>query len=234
MNIDDVVKVLEAKHPDAVTGSLVRGGSSDTLWVNKAQIKAVAATLHDSPELDFRMLMDLTCVDLLAWPDWNPEEDDRFVLVYILYSIKHKYRFIMKVRVPEQQPEVDSVVSVWKAADWPEREIWEMYGIGFTGHPNLTYLLLYEGFQGHPMRKDYPLKGQQPVLPLRAPLPIRDEPAHQVPEFEKEFFIPLPVREVTNDRLMPVSMLKPGWKEKLIARYKQNLERTRPEDIVKL
>ena len=234
MNIETIVKALEAKHPGAVVNSLSRGRSNDTLWVAPGQLKAVAQTLHDDPALDFRMLADLTCVDLLAWPDRNPDKDERYVLVYILYSISHKYRFMLKVRLPEDTPKVDSVTPVWKAADWPEREIWEMFGIAFDGHPNLTYLLLYEGFEGYPMRKDYPLKGQQPVVPLRAPLPVRDEPAHQVPDFEKTFFIPLPRREITNDQLMPTSMLKPGWEKELVARFKKHQARTRPEDMVKL
>ena len=70
----------------------------------------------------------------------------------------------MKIPLPEQKPEMDSVASLWGSADWFEREVWDMYGIRFHGHPNLKRILMYEGFEGHPLRKDYPVNKRQPLI----------------------------------------------------------------------
>ncbi|HOT02340.1 MAG TPA: NADH-quinone oxidoreductase subunit C, partial [Acidobacteriota bacterium] len=73
-------------------------------------------------------------------------------------------RLRVKLPVPEEQPEVDSLTPLWKSANWYEREVWDMFGIRFRGHPNLKRILMYEGFEGHPLRKDYPIKKRQPLI----------------------------------------------------------------------
>jgi NADH-quinone oxidoreductase subunit C len=95
--------------------------------------------------------------------------DERFEVVYQLLSLSKLWRVTIKVAVSESNPEVDSVVSLWAGANFLEREVWDMFGIRFTGHPDLRRILMYEEFVGHPLRKDYPVQGKQPRIPLRAP-----------------------------------------------------------------
>jgi NADH-quinone oxidoreductase subunit C len=90
-------------------------------------------------------------------------------VVYQLLSISKVWRVTVKVPVSESNPEVSSVVSLWAGASFLEREVWDMFGIKFTGHPDLRRILMYEEFVGHPLRKDYPVQGKQPRIPLRAP-----------------------------------------------------------------
>jgi NADH-quinone oxidoreductase subunit C len=114
--------------------------------------------LRDDEATAFEMLMDLTAVDLLG------RGEPRFEVVYHLYSVARRHRLRVKVRVSETEPVVDSLTPVWPAANWMEREVWDLYGIRFAGHPDLRRLLLYEEFEGHPLRKDYPKTGRQPLI----------------------------------------------------------------------
>ena len=94
-------------------------------------------------------------------------EPARFVVVYHLFSLPLKHRLRVEVpvgEVEEAEPEVDSVTSLWAGADWLEREVWDMFGIRFRGHQNLKRILMYEGFVGHPLRKDYPVQKRQPLI----------------------------------------------------------------------
>jgi len=129
----------------------------DTALVARERIVEICTFLRDDPDLRFDLAMDLTGVDYLG-------ETPRFEVVYHLYSLEKKHRVRIKVRVPEEDPVVDSVASVWPALDWYEREAYDMYGIVFRGHPNLRRILLYEGFVGHPLRKDYPKAARQPTI----------------------------------------------------------------------
>jgi NADH-quinone oxidoreductase subunit C len=88
----------------------------------------------------------------------------RFVIVYHLFSLSLKHRLRVEVPVEEEDPEVDSLTSLWPGADWLEREVWDMFGIRFRGHPNLTRILMYEEFVGHPLRKDYAVNKRQPLI----------------------------------------------------------------------
>jgi len=107
--------------------------------------------------------MDLSAVDYLG-------QEPRFELVAHLYSLTHNHRLRVKTRVPETDPAVSSLTGLWKAANWLEREVWDMFGIRFSGHPDLRRILLYEGFVGHPLRKDYPVNRRQPLVPERDPI----------------------------------------------------------------
>jgi len=129
-----------------------------TISVKKEAIKELFKFLRDDPELDFKFLMDLTAVDYLN------RKDNRFEVVYHFYSLKHNGRLRVKIPVSEDDCTIDSVSSLWKTANWYEREVWDLYGIKFKGHPDMRRILLYEEFKGHPLRKDYPINKRQPLI----------------------------------------------------------------------
>jgi len=129
-----------------------------TITVQKNALIELFKCLRDDPELDFKFLMDLTAVDYLN------RKDNRFEVVYHFYSLKHNDRLRVKVPVSEDDCTIDSVSSLWKTANWYEREVWDLYGIKFNGHPDMRRILLYEEFKGHPLRKDYPINKRQPLI----------------------------------------------------------------------
>tara|TARA_Y100001949_G_C15827132_1_gene260388 strand:+ start:120 stop:602 length:483 start_codon:yes stop_codon:yes gene_type:complete len=129
-----------------------------TISVKKEAIIELFKFLRDDPELDFKFLMDLTAVDYLN------RKDNRFEVVYHFYSLKHNGRLRVKIPVSEDDCTIDSVSSLWKTANWYEREVWDLYGIKFKGHPDMRRILLYEEFKGHPLRKDYPINKRQPLI----------------------------------------------------------------------
>lgn len=94
----------------------------------------------------------------------GPGAGARFEVVYHFFSLPLKQRIRLKVPVEESSPEVDSLTPLWAAADWFEREVWDMFGLRFRGHPDLKRILMYEGFEGHPLRKDYPVNKRQPLI----------------------------------------------------------------------
>lgn len=114
--------------------------------------------LRDDAALSFNFLMDITAVD------YHSKKDERFEVVYHFYSLKHNHRLRIKIPVPMEDCIADTIAPLWKTANWYEREIWDMYGIKFRGHPNLRRILLYEEFKGHPLRKDYPINKRQPLI----------------------------------------------------------------------
>ena len=139
----------------------------DTVLITADRVAESLRTLRDDRELAMNFLMDLTAVDYLG-------RDPRFEVVYHLASIdvephgtepsKLRHRLRVKAGVPELPCEIDTATDVWPAADWMEREVWDLYGIRFRGHPRLERILLYEEFQGHPLRKDYPKERRQPLV----------------------------------------------------------------------
>lgn len=114
-------------------------------------------------ELHFNFFVDVTAVD------WMDSKDDRFELVYHLLSVPHLDRLRVKVPLPEKDPKVASVSELWPGANFMEREVYDMYGIQFTGHPDLRRILMYDEFVGYPLRKDYPVQAKQPRVQLRHP-----------------------------------------------------------------
>lgn len=147
-----------ARFPQWVQESMVVKGD-ESIAVKREGVLEVCRVLKESP-FDFNMLMDLFAVDYLHWP----EKPSRFEVVYNLYSLQNKTRLFMKVAVSEKEAEIPSVCGLWPAANWFEREVYDMMGIRFKGHPNLKRILMYEGFEGHPLRKDYPFNKRQPIL----------------------------------------------------------------------
>jgi len=129
-----------------------------TITVQKNTLIDLFKFLRDDPDLDFKFLMDLTAVDYLN------RKENRFEVVYHFYSLKHNDRLRVKVPVSEDDCTIDSVSSLWKTANWYEREVWDLYGIKFNGHPDMRRILLYEEFKGHPLRKDYPINKRQPLI----------------------------------------------------------------------
>ena len=149
-------KRLKAKYPEAVIdGKTFRGEL--TINIHKDFIQKVAEFLYQDSESDFDYLSDLCGVDLSRLDGSN-----NFEVVYHLYSMKLNHRLRLKVKIPASNLRIDTVTNVWKTADWHEREAYDMFGIIFKGHTNLQRILTPEGFEGHPLRKDYPLKGRQP------------------------------------------------------------------------
>jgi NADH-quinone oxidoreductase subunit C len=131
----------------------------DTALIRPDLLVKVAHFLKTNPELDYNFLMDLTAVDYLKM-----KKKPRFEVVYHFFSLEKKNRVRIKVPVEESSPEVDSLVELWPGANWFEREVWDMFGIRFRGHPQLKRILMYEEFQGHPLRKDYPCDKRQPLI----------------------------------------------------------------------
>jgi NADH-quinone oxidoreductase subunit C len=133
----------------------------DTLVVESSQIHHALKTLRDDSEVAMNFLADLTAVDYFG-------REPRFEVVYHLRSFKTGARLRVKAPVAEPEdgsnPVLPSVHDLWACADWMEREVWDLYGIKFTGHPDLRRILMYEEFVGHPLRKDYPKEKRQPLV----------------------------------------------------------------------
>jgi len=151
--------LLRERHADAVleTGSHV---GDEIALVRKDSIFAVLRTLRDDASLSFDMLTDLTVVDYLG-------QKPRFEVVYQLYSLRYKHRLRVKAPIMDESATecwIDSVTPLWKAANWAEREAWDLYGVEFRGHPDLRRIFMYDEFVGYPLRKDYPVNGRQPLI----------------------------------------------------------------------
>ena len=148
---EKLVEKLKSRFADSIeTVNEYRGEL--TVVVKKANIVEVCRFLHDDDELCFDSLRDLFGADY-----YRP--DDRFEVVYNLYSLKNKFRLRLKVRVSETDLHVPTVTGVWNAANWHEREAYDMFGLIFDGHPDLRRMYMPEEFEHYPLRKDFPLMG---------------------------------------------------------------------------
>ena len=152
---------LRARFGAALTATHAHRGDH-TAVVERNAILAILRFCRDDAELDFDMLSDLTAVDYLKFP--GREDGPRFEVVYHLYSVAHNHRVRLTVRLDEDDPVMPTAVALWPIANWLEREVWDMFGIRFEGHPDPRRLLLYEEFVGHPLRKDYPINRRQPLI----------------------------------------------------------------------
>ncbi|HUC30702.1 MAG TPA: NADH-quinone oxidoreductase subunit C [Candidatus Acidoferrum sp.] len=123
-----------------------------TISLDRNSIREACALLKEDPACPFNFLSDITCVD------WYPAEP-RFEVVYHLLSIPKKERVRLKVRLNSASPAVESLTSVWPGANYFEREVFDLFGVRFTGHPYLRRILMPEDWEGHPLRKDYPVEG---------------------------------------------------------------------------
>lgn len=153
-----IVDRVKALVPDALLSTEeFRGDLAIRVGVNS--LVNVCGALKTDPALAFAMVIDVTAVDR-----FTPEE--RFEVVYHLYSLEHKRYVRVKVRVDEQDPVVPTVTGIWPGANWHERETFDMFGIRFAGHPDLRRLYMPEEFEYYPLRKDFPLMGIPDSLPL--------------------------------------------------------------------
>ncbi len=152
--------VLEAIQADLGPRATETGFSHGMLVLQVPATEVIPAVTTLKSIFQFDLFLDVTAVD---WPGTEP----RFEVVYHFYSTHHKVRVRVKTRVPESDPTVDSLVPLFNSARYMERECHEMYGIVFRGNDDLRPILLYEGFKGHPLRKDYPKQQEQPLIPYR-------------------------------------------------------------------
>ena len=142
---------LLAWRADAVEGAKFDRGELG-VYIARTAIREACAILRDDPELKFNFLSDLTCVD------WYPSQP-RFEVVYHLFSMPRIARVRLKVRLGGDDPTLESITSVWPAANFFEREVFDLFGIRFEGHPYLRRIMMPEQWEGHPLRKDYPVEG---------------------------------------------------------------------------
>lgn len=141
LNCEDIAKTITASIPDAVISA-----DAQSVVVTGASLFMVAEFLKTTAGLDFTYLNNLTAVDYI----------DYFDVIYNLSSLEHNHSIAIKARcMGRENLSVPSVVNLWRAADYQEREVYDLFGIAFTGHPDLKRLFLWEGFQGHPLRRDY-------------------------------------------------------------------------------
>jgi len=154
---NEVRQMVREKFPDAVLSEHDFRGD-DTLVIARTAIRDVLVFLRDEPGLKFDMLVDLCGVDYLG-------QEPRFMLVYHLLSVKFKKRIRIKAPITEEDLNVPSVMDLFVTADWHEREAFDMFGFKFVGHPNLRRILTHEDFEGHPLRKDYPVNRRQEIRP---------------------------------------------------------------------
>ena len=186
---NSLIDMVTDRFPDAVSASHAYRGD-ETVVLRPEFLLEIARFLKEDTALQMNLLVDLTAVDYSAfgkspapaffassgiavkpsplipdedpWP--GPPAKARFAVVYHFYSTDHKHRLRLVVPVEESEAELDSLTPLWSAADWLEREVWDMYGIRFSGHPNLKRILMYEEFEGYPLRKDYPVDKRQPLI----------------------------------------------------------------------
>ena len=152
---NQVVVKLRATFPDSIIEVKEFRGDI-TVTIKKEDLLSIMQFLRDDEELRFNYLASITGVDYLKMEG----VETRLAVVYHLYSFKNNRRLAIKTFVPEDSLEIDSVYPLWKTADWQEREIYDLFGISFKGHPALKRIFLPEDFEGHPLRKDYPLEGR--------------------------------------------------------------------------
>ncbi len=193
MNTASLLAAVKDRFPNAVSASHTYRGDA-SLVLKRESLAEVARFLKEDPALQMNLLVDVTAVDYSVfgkqaapaffsssgvavrpsaqipdeepWP--GPPDRARFTVVYHFFSTTHKHRLRLVVPVEEDSAgkteEVDSLTELWLGANWLEREVWDMFGIVFRGHPDLKRILMYEEFEGHPLRKDYPVRKRQPLI----------------------------------------------------------------------
>ncbi|MDR4509002.1 MAG: NADH-quinone oxidoreductase subunit C [Candidatus Brocadiaceae bacterium] len=154
MDDEAIVTIIKSHFPNAILESRTFRGEL-TLVVKKDYIPEIASFLKQNEALDFNYLSDLCGVDRI-------EKNGVFEVVYHLYSLRKNHRLRLKVPVSANEPSISTVTGVWTTANWHERETYDMFGIKFGGHPDLRKILMPDDFEGHPLRKDYPVEGRQP------------------------------------------------------------------------
>lgn len=152
-------KLLTEKFPE-IKFEITEFRGEVNVKFDRSHVVPVCGFLRDNSDLSYEQCVDVTAID------WAKKKN-RFTVVYHLFSIKNKTRLRVSCDLEEHEPHINTVSSVWKSANWYERETWDMYGIKFDGHPDLRRMYMSEEFEYHPLRKEYPLMG----IPGDQPLP---------------------------------------------------------------
>jgi len=153
------VKKLKERFIDSILEVTTFRGEI-TVTVSRGEIFEICKFLHSDPDLQYRLLTDLCGLDFFP-------QTPRFGVVYLVYSLKSNQRLRVKARVGETES-IPSVESIWKVANWYEREVYDLFGIAFDNHPDLRRIMLWDGYEGHPLRKDFPVEGpdfDKPFVP---------------------------------------------------------------------
>jgi NADH-quinone oxidoreductase subunit C len=153
MDSDALVRLMQEALPGVHLESAPSRDLQTTIYIQRDDLPAVMRALRDRPELRFSVLVELTAVDF--WP-----REPRFEVIYLLISLEHRLRIRLKVRLAGDAASLATVSGIWPAANWLEREVWDLFGIVFDGHPDLRRLLMPEDWEGFPLRKDYPVQIQ--------------------------------------------------------------------------
>ena len=146
------MELVRERFPGEIVGEGAHAGQP---WVEVERERVVEILRALRDEGPYEILTDLTAVDWL-----NEGRRERFCVVYNLYSLTHNRYFRVKAWVPETDPVIDTAVALWGSANWAEREVWDLFGITFRGHPDLKRILMPDTYTGFPLRKDYPLTGK--------------------------------------------------------------------------
>lgn len=158
-SVHPAIESLRARFGEAIVETHSHRGD-DTVVISPEQYHNAMELLRNDTECAYDFLTDLSGLDRLRL-----HESPRFEVIVHLYSSQRNDRFRIKTRpVDDTNPTIDSITDIYPAANWPEREVWDMFGIRFNRHPNLKRILLYEEFVGHPLRKDYPVNKRQPLV----------------------------------------------------------------------
>ncbi len=153
-----IVEQVKERFQDKIIETSAHLGD-ETLVIDRESLLEIVTFLKNKP-YEYNMLLDLTCVDFLG-------QEPRFEMVYHLLSLPKSHRLRIKTRLSEKDPSIDSLTSLWENANWLEREVFDMFGVHFKSHPDLRRIFMYDGFEGYPLRKDYPLRKRQPRIPLK-------------------------------------------------------------------
>ena len=187
-SLDDLQSALGAALGARLLASALDRGQL-TVDVGAADAVAALTALRDDPKLAFSTMLDLVGVDYRGFPG---RDGPRYEVIYILLSLVHNWRVRVRVACPDDDfPTLDSVIAVWPAANWYEREAFDLYGIVFRGHPDLRRILTDYGFMGHPFRKDFPITGYvemryDPEQKRVVYQPVTIEPREIVPRVTRE------------------------------------------------
>ena len=153
-----ILEELKRRFPGKIKQTSTLFGD-ETMVIERKDLLEVVSLLKGEP-YEYTLLLDLTCVDYMG-------QEPRFEMVYHLFSLSKNHRLRIKTCLPERDLRLDSLSSLWKNANWLEREVYDMFGVHFEGHPDLRRIFMYDDFEGYPLRKDYPLRKRQPRIPLR-------------------------------------------------------------------
>jgi NADH-quinone oxidoreductase subunit C len=156
-----VVEAIQKRFAGAIVSTHAWRGD-ETVVLKRESLVEVARFLKEDPAMDFKLPIDVCGVDYLG------RKEPRFEVVYHLYSLTKRHRIRLKVEVDEAEGQcwVPTLTGVYRGVSWFEREVWDMFGVRFKDHPKHLRILLYEEFEGHPLRKDFPQRGYQPLLPM--------------------------------------------------------------------